>query len=111
MCIRDSYVTEYYTSDTYKPTQALSDATETGAATTIIGGISLGMVSTAAPILIVGVAVIVSFIASGGSLVTNSEAYTLSFNNGLYGIGISAIGMLATLGITTAWRKRCWGGP
>ena len=89
------YVTEYYTSDTYKPTQALSDATETGAATTIIGGISLGMVSTAAPILIVGVAVIVSFIASGGSLVTNSEAYTLSFNNGLYGIGIAAIGMLA----------------
>src|SRR5699024_7204408 len=64
------YVTEYYTSDTYKPTQALSDATETGAATTIIGGISLGMISTAAPILIVGVAVIVSFIASGGSLVT-----------------------------------------
>ncbi len=96
------YVTEYYTSDTYKPTQALSDATETGAATTIIGGISLGMVSTAAPILIVGVAVIVSFIASGGSLVTNSEAYTLSFNNGLYGIGIAAIGMLATLGITLA---------
>mgnify|MGYP000793993709 CR=1 FL=1 len=96
------YVTEYYTSDTYKPTQALSDATETGAATTIIGGISLGMKSTAAPILIVGVAVIVSFIASGGSLVTNSEAYEISFNNGLYGIGIAAIGMLATLGITLA---------
>ena len=96
------YVTEYYTSDTYKPTQQLSDATETGAATTIIGGISLGMKSTAAPILIVGVAVIVSFIASGGSLVTNSEAYEISFNNGLYGIGIAAIGMLATLGITLA---------
>ena len=96
------YVTEYYTSDTYKPTQQLSDATETGAATTIIGGISLGMKSTAAPILIVGVAVIVSFIASGGSLVTNSEGYSLSFNNGLYGIGIAAIGMLATLGITLA---------
>ena len=96
------YFTEYYTSDTYKPTQALADSTETGAATTIIGGISLGMVSTAAPILIVGVAVIVSFIAAGGSLVTNSEAYTLSFNNGLYGIGIAAIGMLATLGITLA---------
>ena len=96
------YVTEYYTSDTYKPTQQLSDATETGAATTIIGGISLGMKSTAAPILIVGVAVIVSFIASGGTLVTNSEGYSLSFNNGLYGIGIAAIGMLATLGITLA---------
>ena len=96
------YVTEYYTSDTYKPTQNLSDATETGAATTIIGGISLGMLSTAAPILIVSAAVIISFIASGGTLATNSAGYDLSFNNGLYGIGISAIGMLATLGITLA---------
>ena len=96
------YVTEYYTSDTYKPTQNLADATETGAATTIIGGISLGMISTAAPILIVGVAVIVSFLASGGTLTTGSDMYEISFNNGLYGIGISAIGMLATLGITLA---------
>ena len=96
------YVTEYYTSDTYKPTQNLADATETGAATTIIGGISLGMVSTAAPILIIGVAVIVSFLASGGTLTTGSAMYEISFNNGLYGIGISAIGMLATLGITLA---------
>ena len=96
------YVTEYYTSDTYKPTQNLANATETGAATTIIGGISLGMVSTAAPILIIGVAVIVSFLASGGTLTTGSEMYEISFNNGLYGIGISAIGMLATLGITLA---------
>lgn len=96
------YVTEYYTSDTYKPTQNLADATETGAATTIIGGISLGMISTAAPILIIGVAVIVSFLASGGTLTTGSELYEISFNNGLYGIGISAIGMLATLGITLA---------
>ena len=96
------YVTEYYTSDTYKPTQNLANAPETGAATTIIGGISLGMVSTAAPILIIGVAVIVSFLASGGTLTTGSEMYEISFNNGLYGIGISAIGMLATLGITLA---------
>ena len=96
------YFTEYYTSDTYKPTQNLANATETGAATTIIGGISLGMVSTAAPILIIGVAVIVSFLASGGTLTTGSEMYEISFNNGLYGIGISAIGMLATLGITLA---------
>ena len=96
------YVTEYYTSDTYKPTQNLADATETGAATTIIGGISLGMISTAAPILIIGVAVIVSFLASGGTLTTASELYEFSFNHGLYGIGISAIGMLATLGITLA---------
>ena len=96
------YVTEYYTSDTYKPTQNLADATETGAATTIIGGISLGMISTAAPIIIVGVAVIVSFLASGGTLTTASAEYEFSFNHGLYGIGISAIGMLATLGITLA---------
>jgi len=96
------YITEYYTSDTYKPTQALAGATETGPATTIIGGISLGMKSTALPIIIVGIAVIVSFLCSGGSLNTNSSEYTLSFNNGLYGIGISAIGMLATLGITLA---------
>ena len=96
------YVTEYYTSDTYKPTQNLANATETGAATTITGGSSLCMVSTAAPILIIGVAVIVSFLASGGTLTTGSEMYEISFNNGLYGIGISAIGMLATLGITLA---------
>ncbi len=96
------YVTEYYTSDTYKPTQNLAGATETGAATTIIGGISLGMISTAAPILIVGVAVIVSFLAAGGTLTTASADYENLFNNGLYGIGISAIGMLATLGITLA---------
>lgn len=60
------YFTEYYTSDTYKPTQELASATETGAATTIIGGLSLGMLSTIAPILIVGIAVIVSFLAAGG---------------------------------------------
>ena len=96
------YVTEYYTSDTYKPTQNLSDATETGAATTIIGGISLGMLSTAAPILIVSAAAAIGFTASGAALATNSAGYDLSFNNGLYGIGISAIGMLATLGITLA---------
>ena len=101
-CCAIGSVTEYYTSDTYKPTQNLANATETGAATTIIGGISLGMVSTAAPILIIGVAVIVSFLASGGTLTTGSEMYEISFNNGLYGIGISAIGMLATLGITLA---------
>jgi K(+)-stimulated pyrophosphate-energized sodium pump len=96
------YFTEYYTSDTYKPTQELADASETGAATIIIGGISLGMKSTAAPILIVGVAVIVSFLAAGGTLATGSAEYTLSFSRGLYGIGIAAVGMLSTLGITLA---------
>ena len=96
------YFTEYYTSDTYKPTQVLADATETGAATTIIGGISLGMKSTAAPIVIIGVAIIVSFLAAGGSLTTNAANYGELFSKGLYGIGIAAVGMLSTLGITLA---------
>ena len=96
------YFTEYYTSDTYKPTQGLADSTETGAATTIIGGLSLGMLSTIAPILIVGAAVIISFLASGGSLTTGAADYAESFSKGLYGIGISAVGMLSTLGITLA---------
>lgn len=96
------YFTEYYTSDTYKPTQALAQATETGAATTIIGGLSLGMMSTIAPILIVGIAVIVSFLAAGGSMTTSSTSYTELFSKGLYGIGIAAVGMLSTLGITLA---------
>ncbi len=96
------YFTEYYTSDTYKPTKGLADATETGAATTIIGGLSLGMRSTIAPILIVGVAVIISFLAAGGTMSTGSAQYEFLFSKGLYGIGISAVGMLSTLGITLA---------
>ena len=96
------YFTEYYTSDTYKPTRNLADTTETGAATTIIGGLSLGMMSTIAPIIIVGAAVIISFIAAGGTLTTNSAEYTINFAKGLYGIGIAAVGMLSTLGITLA---------
>ena len=97
------YFTEYYTSDTYKPTRSLAGDTETGAATTIIGGISLGMKSTAAPVVIVGIAIIVSFLAAGGSLDTgNAAVYEASFNKGLYGIGIAAVGMLSTLGITLA---------
>ena len=96
------YFTEYYTSDTYKPTQSLADSTETGAATTIIGGISLGMKSTAAPIVIIGIAIIVSFLAAGGTLSTASGEYELLFSKGLYGIGIAAVGMLSTLGITLA---------
>ena len=96
------YFTEYYTSDTYKPTQNLASATETGAATTIIGGLSLGMLSTIAPILIVGTAVVISFLAAGGTMTTNSPDYIFLFSKGLYGIGISAVGMLSTLGITLA---------
>ena len=96
------FFTEYYTSDTYKPTQELAASSETGAATVIIGGISLGLKSTIAPVLTVGAAVIVSFLATGGTLVTGSENYAEVFSRGLYGIGIAAVGMLSTLGITLA---------
>ena len=98
------YFTEYYTSDTYKPTQELAAASETGAATIIIGGLSLGMKSTLTSILIVAAAVLVSYFASGGTIniVDASGAFTESFNRGLYGIGIAGVGMLSTLGITLA---------
>ena len=87
------YFTEYYTSDTYKPTQKLAASSETGSATVIIGGLSLGMKSTMASILIVAAGVIVSFYAAGGAA---------DYSMGLYGIGIAAVGMLSTLGITLA---------
>ena len=98
------YFTEYYTSDSYKPTQKLADSTETGAATVIIGGISLGLKSTLASILIVAVAVLVSYFAAGGTLqIVDAEGlFTAAFNKGLYGIGIAGVGMLSTLGITLA---------
>lgn len=86
-------VTEYYTSDTYKPTRNLAATSETGPATIIIGGLSLGMLSTVFPVIIVGIAVLVSFFCSGGSA---------DFNQGLYGVGVAAVGMLSTLGITLA---------
>ena len=88
-------VTEYFTSDTYKPTQKLSDTSETGSATIIIGGIGLGMKSTALPIIIVAISVLISFFVSGGG----AEGGTI---RGLYGIALSAVGMLSTLGITLA---------
>ena len=98
------YFTEYYTSDTYKPTQKLADASETGSATIIIGGISLGLKSTAASILIVAAAVLISYFAAGGSLniLDANGLFTPEFNQGLYGIGIAGVGMLSTLGITLA---------
>ncbi len=98
------YFTEYYTSDTYKPTQDLAAASETGSATIIIGGISLGLRSTLTSILIVAAAVMVSYFAAGGSvaIVDESGAFTAMFNRGLYGIGIAGVGMLSTLGITLA---------
>lgn len=85
--------TEYFTSDTYKPTKNVSAASETGAATVIIGGLSLGMISTVAPVVIVSISVLISYFCAGGAT---------DFNLGLYGIGISAVGMLSTLGITLA---------
>ena len=98
------YFTEYYTSDTYKPTQELAAASETGSATIIIGGISLGLRSTMTSILIVAAAVLISYFAAGGSkeIVDSTGAFTEAFNKGLYGIGIAGIGMLSTLGITLA---------
>ena len=98
------YFTEYYTSDTYKPTQELAAASETGSATIIIGGISLGLKSTMTSIIIVAVAVLVSYFAAGGSIqiVDGAGHFTAAFNQGLYGIGIAGVGMLSTLGITLA---------
>lgn len=86
-------ITEYYTSDTYKPTKGLAASSETGVATVIIGGLSLGMLSTVAPVVIVGISVLISYYSNGG---------LNDFNAGLYGIGLSAVGMLSTLGITLA---------
>ena len=85
--------TEYYTSSRYKPTRSISESALTGPATVIIGGMAVGMLSTAIPVIIVGLAIIGSFYFAGG--MTN-------FNAGLYGVGISAVGMLSTLGITLA---------
>ena len=98
------YCTEYFTSDNYKPTKKLAAASETGAATIIIGGISLGLMSTIASILIVAVAILVSYFAAGGSasIMDASGSFSATFNQGLYGIGIAAVGMLSTLGITLA---------
>ena len=87
--------TEYYTSQSYKPTQRVSEAGKTGPATVIISGLGLGMLSTAIPVLAVVVGIICAFLFASG----------FDFNNvgmGLYGIGIAAVGMLSTLGITLA---------
>ena len=98
------YFTEYYTSDNYKPTQQLAAASETGSATIIIGGISLGLKSTMASIQIVSVAILLSYFCAGGTttIIDSNGAFTAAFNQGLYGIGIAAVGMLSTLGITLA---------
>ncbi len=88
-------VTEYYTSSSYGPTRKIADSSKTGAATVIISGIGTGMMSTAFPVLIVGAAIILSFGFAAGW-------HMKDFSMGLYGIAISAVGMLSTLGITLA---------
>ena len=87
--------TEYFTSDTYRPTKKLASNSETGSATIIIGGLSLGMLSTALPILIISACVLIAYFVSGGFQNTDSSM-------GLYGIALAAVGMLSTLGITLA---------
>ncbi len=91
--------TEYYTSQSYKPTQKVSESSQTGAATVIISGLGLGMLSTAIPVITVGVAIILAYLCANGFAIEFS-AQNLSM--GLYGIGIAAVGMLSTLGITLA---------
>ena len=89
--------TEYYTSDTYRPTKHLAASSETGTATLVIDGISLGMQSTVMPVIIVGACILISFFVSG---LGAPEAARNSI--GLYGIALAAVGMLSTLGITLA---------
>lgn len=91
--------TEYYTSHTYKPTQKIAHSAETGPATVIISGLGLGMISTAIPIVVVCVAIIMAYLCANGFQLSFT-AENLSM--GLYGIGIAAVGMLSTLGITLA---------
>ena len=93
--------TEYYTSHTYRPTQKVAESSQTGPATVIISGIGLGMISTAIPVLTLGAAIILAYLcAIGFDMQIFFTAKGLSL--GLYGIGIAAVGMLSTLGITLA---------
>jgi len=87
------FSTEYYTSARYKPTKHIAQSAETGPATVIIAGISVGMLSTAIPVIVVGITVLAAFYLAGGGS---------SISAGLYGVGIAAVGMLSTLGITLA---------
>ncbi|MBO7476471.1 MAG: sodium-translocating pyrophosphatase [Salinivirgaceae bacterium] len=91
--------TEYYTSQTYKPTQKVAESSQTGPATVIISGLGLGMISTAIPVVTVGAAIVLSYLCANGFHVEFTAA---NLSMGLYGIGIAAVGMLSTLGITLA---------
>ena len=91
--------TEFYTSQSYCPTKDVAKSSETGSATVIIKGISTGMISTMIPVITISVAVMLSYLcANGFDMSMNSE----SISKGLYGIGVAAVGMLSTLGITLA---------
>ncbi len=85
--------TEHYTSDSYKPTQKIADTSETGTATIVISGLSVGMLSTMIPVIVVSACVLIAYFVSGGAQ---------SASQGLFGIALSAVGMLSTLGITLA---------
>lgn len=87
------YFTEYFTSDTYKPTKKLASTSQTGSATIVIGGLSLGLRSVLAPVIIIAVSILFSFFISGGGS---------GMEKGLFGVALSAVGMLSTLGITLA---------
>ncbi len=91
--------TEYYTSQSYRPTQKVAESSTTGPATVIISGLGLGMLSTAIPVVTVGVAIILSYLCANGFELAFNAA---NLSQGLYGIGIAAVGMLSTLGITLA---------
>lgn len=86
-------ITEYYTSGDYKPVQRIAKESETGASTNIIGGLSVGMMSTAAPLVIISIGILVAYFLAGGA---SSPA------EGLYGIALAAVGMLSTAGMTIA---------
>ena len=91
--------TEYYTSQSYKPTQKVAESSSTGPATVIISGLGLGMLSTAIPVITVGVAIVMAYLCANGFDLKFSAT---ALSQGLYGIGIAAVGMLSTLGITLA---------
>ena len=91
--------TEYYTSQSYKPTQKVAESSKTGPATVIISGLGLGMLSTAIPVVTVGVAIVLAYLCANGF---NIQFNAANLSMGLYGIGIAAVGMLSTLGITLA---------
>ena len=91
--------TEYYTSQSYKPTQKVAESSKTGPATVIISGLGLGMLSTAIPVVTVGFAIVLAYLCANGFHIAFTPE---NLSHGLYGIGIAAVGMLSTLGITLA---------